>query len=54
MDTTSRRRFLKLAALAAPSAASLGSLAEWAEGQTARASTGGPTQAWRSGAKLRC
>lgn len=54
MDTTSRRTFLKLAALSAPSAASMGSLAAWAEGHTARTSAGGPTQAWRTAGKLRC
>lgn len=54
MDTTTRRTFLKMAALAAPSAASLGSLTAWGQGQTAAASAGGAVQAWRTSGKLRC
>lgn len=54
MNTTTRRRFLKLAALAAPSAASLGSLRAWSQGQPPATSAGGPVQAWRTTGKLRC
>jgi glucosylceramidase len=52
MDMTSRRTFLKWAALAAPSAASFGSVAAW--GITLGTPPGKPPQAWRTSEKVRC
>src|SRR5262249_12055302 len=52
MDMTSRRTFLKLAALAAPSATTFGSLAAW--GLPSDTSSGKPVQAWRTSEKARC
>jgi glucosylceramidase len=52
MDMTSRRTFLKLAAMAAPSATSFGSLA--ASGMAPDTSAGKPIQAWRTSEKVRC
>lgn len=48
MDMTTRRTFLKMAALAAPSAASFGSLAAWG------AAAHGPVEAWQTSGELRC
>jgi glucosylceramidase len=52
MDMTSRRTFLKLAALAAPSATSFGSLSAW--GKVPGSEAGRPVQAWRTADTLRC
>jgi glucosylceramidase len=52
MNATSRRAFLKFAAMAAPSATSFGSLAAWAATPHTLASR--PVQAWRTSEKLRC
>lgn len=52
MDMTSRRTFLKLAALAAPSATSFGSLSAW--GMAPGSESGRPVQAWQTSDKLRC
>jgi len=47
-----RRTFLKLAAMAAPSATSLGSLNAW--GLAPDTLSGRPVQAWRTSEKVRC
>jgi glucosylceramidase len=52
MDMTSRRTFLKLAAMAAPSATSFGSLVP--RGLTPATSSGKPIQAWRTSGTVRC
>src|ERR1700760_1392579 len=52
MDMTSRRTFLKLAAMAAPFSTTFGSLGAW--GITPDASSGKPIQAWRTSEKARC
>jgi glucosylceramidase len=52
MDMTSRRTFLKLAAVAAPSATSFGSLAAW--GMPPDPLSSRPVQAWRTSGKQRC
>ena len=52
MDMTSRRTFLKLAAMATPSATSFGPFAAW--GLTPGPSSGRPIQAWRTSEKVRC
>ena len=52
MDMSSRRTFLKLAAMAAPSATSFGSLNAW--GMVPDTLSGRPVQAWRTSGKVRC
>jgi glucosylceramidase len=52
MDMTNRRTFLKLVAMATPSATSFGPFAAW--GLTPGPSSGRPIQAWRTSEKVRC
>ncbi len=52
MDSTSRRTFLKFAAMAAPSVTSFGSLAAW--GMAPATLSSRPVQAWRTSDKQRC
>src|ERR1700674_194435 len=55
MDISSRRAFLKLAAMAAPSATSFGSLAAWGiTPDTIPGKTVTPVRAWRTSDKVRC
>ncbi|HZD75415.1 MAG TPA: hypothetical protein VE218_00325, partial [Acidobacteriaceae bacterium] len=52
MDMTSRRTFLKLAAMAAPSARSFGSYVPW--GRMPDTPSGKAIQAWRTSETSRC
>ena len=52
MGSTSRRTFLKFAAMAAPSVTSFGSLAAW--GKAPATLSMRPVQAWRTSDKQRC